>query len=300
MKAQNRLPDEHIQISNAVVNFILNHLSENIDLKRLANIANYSPFHFQKIFRQVTGETPKQYLIRMRLENSAHFIVNHERKSITDIALESGFASPSTFARAFKNHFGISADTLRRLGTEEKLTFRRSANKGTNVYRLNNGYDLHNWEENLKVKVNKVPLLRLLFINAPLSDSTQIQKAFQKILRLAAEFKLLNNSSKFIGVINPHAKLYQAGITIHPDCSPKYADITDLQSGKFATIKIKGDPTKTFHCLHALNQLWMANNGYRVKHAYVFEMLAESPLKKLYQEIEREVFVPIEAASERP
>ncbi len=54
------------------MNFIFKNLKEELSLEKLASTANYSAFHFQKIFKQVIGESPKQYIIRLRLENAAH------------------------------------------------------------------------------------------------------------------------------------------------------------------------------------------------------------------------------------
>lgn len=96
------LPNEYIKKTNEVINFILSNLAEDLSLEKLAKLANYSPFHFQKIFKLVIGETPKQYIIRMRLQTAAHSLVVHHEKSITEIALNSGFSSSATFARAFK------------------------------------------------------------------------------------------------------------------------------------------------------------------------------------------------------
>lgn len=297
----NSTSKEHIQRTNAVVSYILNHLPQELRLKNLAEIANYSPFHFQRIFKQVTGETSKQFIIRMRLENSAHFLIAHRNKSITEIALDSGFASPSTFARAFKSYFGISAEELRKLSTEDKIKFRQSVsgrkNQSIKLFHNQRGYDVKYWEKNLKVTVNKIAGLHVAFINAPLSDFTKIQKGFRKIIQIAEAYDLLTNDSKFIGIINPHAGLYQTGITIQPNQPlPKDINITEIDSGKFATFKARGDLQQTFHSLHAFHELWLPQNAYRIMHSYLFEILSENPLAFAYSNIQREVYIPIEPA----
>ena len=122
-------------------------------------------FTFKKSFKQVTGETPKQFVIRMRLENSAHFLIAHQRKSITEIALDSGFASPSTFARAFKTYFGVSADELRNFSPAEKFKFRQSvsAKKNASVKFFVKGDHTKYSGQHLKVTINKIPTLRAIF-----------------------------------------------------------------------------------------------------------------------------------------
>ena len=288
---------EYIQRTNVVINFILKHFTEDLTLKKLAGIANYSPFHFQKIFKQVTGQTPKQFIIRMRLENSAHFLIAHSNKSITEIALDSGFASPSTFARAFKTYFGISADELRNLSPKEKIKFRQlvNAKKNGDVKLFPNEYDRKYWTKNLKVTINKVAPVHAVFVNAPMSDLNKIQDGFRKIIQFAKVYDLLTKDSKFIGIINPHAGLYQAAVTIQsPQSLPKDLNITEIESGKFASFKIKGDSLQTFNSLHAFHELWLLKSGYRIKQSYVFEILSQNPLTKSYSNIARELYIPIE------
>jgi AraC family transcriptional regulator len=60
---------------NRVIDYILNHLSDDLSLDKLAAIANYSPFHFQKIFKQVVGKTPKQFVILTKLKSATGFLI---------------------------------------------------------------------------------------------------------------------------------------------------------------------------------------------------------------------------------
>src|SRR3972149_1241739 len=95
---------------DAVIDYILKNLNNDISLQALSNVANYSPYHLQKIFKQVIGKTPKQYIIKLKIETSLHLIIIHPHKSIIEIATECGFSSPSVFSRAFKNYFGVSPE----------------------------------------------------------------------------------------------------------------------------------------------------------------------------------------------
>ena len=137
----------------------------------------------------------------------------------------------------------------------------------------------------------------LFFMNAPLSDINKIQGAFKKIIQFAEAYDLLTRDSKFVGIINPHAGLYQAAITIPShQPPPKDADITEIEGGKFATSKIKGDTLQTFQSLHAFHELWIPNSSYRIKQSYVFEILSQNPATKPYPSITREIYIPIEPA----
>jgi AraC-like DNA-binding protein len=66
-----------------------------------------SPYHFLRTFRALTGVTPHQYLLRVRLRNAALRLAS-DSQSILDVALECGFGDLSTFNHAFRAEFHIS------------------------------------------------------------------------------------------------------------------------------------------------------------------------------------------------
>ena len=90
------------------------HLDEPLRLDELAAIGGFSPHHFHRIFRQVTGEAPKEYLRRLRLERAV-LRLKVSPDNVLQIALESGFATHETFTRAFIRQFGISPSEFRRV-----------------------------------------------------------------------------------------------------------------------------------------------------------------------------------------
>lgn len=106
-----------------VLEFIQMNLSEELSLQRLSGIANYSLFHFQRIFTEVIGESPKQYIIRLRLERAAHYLKVFPGLTISDLADKSGFSSLATFSRAFQNFFSVSAVEYRKMTSVEKCRY---------------------------------------------------------------------------------------------------------------------------------------------------------------------------------
>lgn len=82
-------------------------------LETLAREARLSPYHFLRAFRQVTGVTPHQYVLRLRLREAAVRLAN-EPERILAIALDCGFGDVSNFNRAFRSEFGSSPRDFRR------------------------------------------------------------------------------------------------------------------------------------------------------------------------------------------
>ncbi len=95
-----------------VLRYLEDHVSDDCSLETLASIAGLTRFHFLRVFRAVTGQTPRQWVIAMRLRLAAN-LLRASRTRVTDIALESGFGDLSHFTMSFTRAFGISPRAYR-------------------------------------------------------------------------------------------------------------------------------------------------------------------------------------------
>jgi len=85
---------------------------EPIDLETSAGEFGLSPFHFLRLFSNVLGVTPHQYLIRSRLRRAARLLADDSRP-ITEVALDVGFADLSNFVRTFHRAAAMSPRSFR-------------------------------------------------------------------------------------------------------------------------------------------------------------------------------------------
>jgi AraC family transcriptional regulator len=108
---------------------VRNHIAacahEDLDITKLALVANYSVGHFITIFRSVFGETPYSSISRHRVD-SARAMLSASQLGVGEIAQSSGFPSQSSFTRAIKRHLGLSATEFRAARNHD----RRVARKG--------------------------------------------------------------------------------------------------------------------------------------------------------------------------
>jgi len=86
----------------------------DIGLDGVAAEAGLSSFHFLRLFSQVLGVTPHQYLVRSRLRHAARLLAEDESRSVTQVALDVGFADLSNFVRTFHRAAGVSPGGFRR------------------------------------------------------------------------------------------------------------------------------------------------------------------------------------------
>jgi AraC family transcriptional regulator len=94
------------------IDFINEHLGENLSLTEIAAQVDMSQFYFCRLFKQSVGTTPHKYLIQQRVERSKSLLRQREC-SIVDIAADCGFANPSHFAKCFRKYTGVSPQQFR-------------------------------------------------------------------------------------------------------------------------------------------------------------------------------------------
>jgi AraC family transcriptional regulator len=89
------------------------HLDQDLSLDALAGHVGLSKYHFHELFQSATGETPKSYVERLRLEWAA-VQLRIRRVAVVDVALECGYRNHETFSRAFRRHFLTSPREYRK------------------------------------------------------------------------------------------------------------------------------------------------------------------------------------------
>ena len=96
------------------------HLTEKITLATLAREARYSQWHAARMFKEITGKAPFEYIRARRLSAAAEELRKSPRQ-VVDVAFEFVFDSHEGFTRAFARQFGITPSHFRRSGTPVEL-----------------------------------------------------------------------------------------------------------------------------------------------------------------------------------
>ena len=95
-----------------VIEYVDAHLDQDLTLAELAAVAGFSPSHFKALFRQATGTPVHRFVLERRVER-ARLRLLEGRHSITEIALDCGFAHPSHMARWMRRLLGLSPSQIR-------------------------------------------------------------------------------------------------------------------------------------------------------------------------------------------
>jgi len=275
-----------------VLHFINQNLAGDLSLEVLAEIASYSPFHFQKLFSEALQETPKQYVIRLRLERAAHFIKIFPEMAIQEIAVNCGFSSTSIFSRAFKNYYGVSAEVYRDLPSgklHEINSLKNPSFRWSDSDWINPIIDIQ--EKIESARLNSQPTVGTIY---PFRIACILTT-------LAAPRGLISPSTKYFGIwldfpfITPADKCrYLCGIEIGGEVkSGKGISLQTVAKGTYLKYDLTGPMNETLDSLVALNHNWVDSMGYVISEMICYEQFAESPADQPYETIARKLIIPV-------
>jgi len=100
--------------------YIRLHLGQQMSLDRVAQEAGSSSYHFARLFNAYVGETPFEFLRRLRLVNALRMLQEDAEVSVTEIALCVGYDTPASFNKAFRKLLEMNPGNFRKLGKERQ------------------------------------------------------------------------------------------------------------------------------------------------------------------------------------
>ncbi|MDP4149658.1 MAG: helix-turn-helix domain-containing protein [Bacteroidota bacterium] len=288
---------EHKRKISHVIDHILGNPDGRISLQALGAVANYSPFHLQKVFKQVVGESPKQYMIKLRLETAFHLLIIHPHKSIREISIDGGFSSPAVFSRAIKSYFGHSPEQLRELSHRERMKLLHTATRKAAREPIPITYSSLSSGNTIIHSIRRESI-KGIYLLAPFDNPREIQRAFKELSKIAISHDWVTPATTPCGILSPHQRnMYRAFLPVDPtaagvDCFPH----TVIKGGKYASFKVRGDLRQTNKMAHYFYQRWLPESGYKISGVTGFETFSGDPANTPYDQVEREIHIPIEPA----
>ncbi|WP_285656131.1 helix-turn-helix domain-containing protein [Allomuricauda sp. NBRC 101325] len=86
--------------------YVLEHIDRPVQISELAMVADLSIHHFIRVFKKTTGETPHQFVMRLKLEEAKKLLLSTD-ESVIQVGMGVGCENPSHFSQLFKSNFGI-------------------------------------------------------------------------------------------------------------------------------------------------------------------------------------------------
>ena len=93
--------------------FLAGHFNDRVLLTNVAAYAGLSPFYFHRLFAETFGETPHEFVTRLRIDHAKRLLLTGDY-SITDVCFDSGYESLGSFSTRFHSLTGLSPAAFRR------------------------------------------------------------------------------------------------------------------------------------------------------------------------------------------
>lgn len=282
-----------------VLLYIQQHLDRPLELSELAGVANFSEFHFHRMFRGMMGESVQAHLRRLRLERAALRLRDSDAPVI-QIALGAGFESHAAFSRAFKKQTGCSP-------TDWRLTNRRCELEPspTGVH-YGASCEIESFEpltaggQDMKVGIADMETRKVAFVRH-IGPYNQCGKAWETLCRDLGPRGLLAGG-KFIGLshddpeVTPPERLrYDACVTVGDDFEAAGPiGVQELPAGRYAVTTHHGPYDNLKDTYNLLFGQWMPANGEKMTDGPSQEYYLNDPESTEPAELLTDIYILLE------
>lgn len=293
-KSNQHIENEYKSRINKALDYIDANIEKQFTLEELADVANFSKFHFHRIFYSIIRETPFQFILRVRLEKAATLIITNPYESITQIAFQCGFSDISVFSRNFKAYFKKSASQYRKeksnlSQTESKTS--QSENRASMYFCPDS--NTIKWRTNMKlnksVEVKELPRMTVAYIRhiGPYKgDEKLFENLWNKLFTWAGPRELIGGPD-FRSLIIYHDdptvtgedKLRTSVCITVPDNTKVDGEIgkMEVEGGKYVMARFVVTSEQFQQAWDWVFREWFPSSGYQPDDKPCFEMYPEEP-----------------------
>jgi AraC family transcriptional regulator len=288
---------EYTSRINKVLDYIEKNISNPFTLEELASVANFSRFHFNRIFSAMTGETPFRFILRVRLERAATILITRPHQTVTTIATDCGFSDLAIFSRNFSTHFGVTPSAYRKakgmLSNQSQTLSNKTQTTGSVTPYLCPETNQLKWrttmELNKSINVQELPTMTLAYIRhtGPYQGNADLFGELWNRLFTWAGPRGLIGGPDFKSLIIYHddpnitasEKLrLSVCITVPPDTRVDgEVGKMELEKGKYVIARFEVDATQFGQAWEWLYGEWFPKSGYIPDDKPCFEMYPEEP-----------------------
>lgn len=280
----------YLERLNRAIHFMEQNLDRKILLKDIANEALLSEYHFHRIFKSLTGETVKEFLMRLKIERAA-IRLKHSKDEIGQIAFENGFENHETFTRAFKRFFQLTPQAYREAVGEVMLQRKIGyADRSVGLKELQVD----------EPTIHHIPNLHLAYIRHT-GSYDKVATSFQRLMLWAAAHFVLKLKPVTIGIVHDNPDVtdeekirFDACVIVKKPISPKgEVGYKKIEGGKFAIFRYKGSYDSFYPVYDYIYNVCLFERGWELADKPALEWYVKSPPFYKPENYVTDFYVPI-------
>lgn len=285
---QNKLTtrEEYLRRINIVTEYINNHLDEKLDLSKLADLSNLSPFHFHRITKAFLSEPIGAYITRMRVETAAR-LLRYTDIPVQDIAFKVGYEMPSSLSKIFNQYYGISPIEFR---NDKNFIIMKPA--------------LINPALNLKApKILDLEDQNVIYVRHTGDySSLDFAGAWTKLWGCVKSQKLFTAGIQHVCIYHDDPKVTEPDklrtdicLVIHkPSKAEGEIGVKILQGGKFAVFHYQGPYANLGSVYDTIFGHWLPQSGLQLRDVACYEKYLNHPDPEAPEKSKTEIYIPVQ------
>ena len=264
---------------NRAIDYILNHITENMSVDEIASHCNFSKYYFSRMFKMETGESIHEFIKRVKMEQSAFRLKVEKNRSITDISCDYGYSS-SNYSSSFKHHHNLSPIEFRRNIAEKSLVNPIFSNVTTGL----ETFDECSKKISIEILENHPVIYERHKGNyGNLSVHWgEFQEKYTKYF--TDKTLLLERTYDDPSITDIDECLYDICMTAPEGC--KLENTYVLKGGKFAIYHFKGFVKQIYISYQSIFNVWLPKSNFEIDDRYGFEVYRKIDCDTMYMEID--------------
>lgn len=286
---------------NKSVDFINQHLGEDISIASLADVAHFSSYHFQRVYKAIQGETPYETILRLRLQKAVFHLKHHKKMRIGEIANEVGFPSAENFSRQFKDRFGHAPSHLRK--NLELLNSRIYQENNPNNFHIACDESQNQPTKDFNVEIHESPAIQTALIKAVFgANGSGLVEAYEQLMTWYESKGNHRTGSRRFGmsIDDPGATpanfyRYDFGVEMTEKFQAEgLIEKLEIPNGLYAVVHCQGDILKVNQAWDYLFKTWLPQSTYVPRHFPAIEEFLKGPEEIGWETFDILCKIPIE------
>ena len=279
------------------LDFVVLRLDEPCTIEEVSAEAAFSPFHFQRIFRAMTGESITELVRLLRLERAAHRL-RHEPVNVLEVALEAGYGSEEAFSRAFRRSCGMTPSRSRTtwpppvFGSPAVRIRYYPEEKRVEIDPLTGGITMEVRTETF----GDIEVARIRHTG----PYNEVGACFERLLEWTATIgeqpgRVLTLSYDDPDTVEPQGLRSDACVEIHTEASPPPGiSIDRIEGGRYAVYTHRGSYDGIPEAYKRLFGVWFPQSGEELADRPCMEIYRNSPLDTPPAQLVTDLCLPLQ------